>query len=40
MKVEVVKNKATFKVLEGDSVTLEIFDKPYEITTEGVEIEY
>ncbi len=40
LKVEVVKGKATFKVLEGAPVTVEIYDKAYEITTEGVEIEY
>ncbi len=40
LKVEIKPNKAVFKILDGNAVNVEIYNKQYEITKEGVEIEY
>ena len=40
LNVEISANKAIFKIIEGGNINIEIFDKKYEITKEGVEIEY
>ncbi len=40
LHVDVAEGRATFKISEGDSVTVEIFGKKYEITKEGVSVEY
>ena len=40
LHVDVADGRATFKISEGDSVTVEIFGKKYEITKEGVSVEY
>ena len=40
LKVEVSKNRAIFTILQGENIKAEIYDKEYEITKEGVEVEY
>jgi len=40
LRVEVAKNKATFKIVNGENLNIEIYEKSYTITKEGVEVEY
>ena len=40
LRVEVADKKATFTVLEGNNVEINIYNKKYEITKDGVSVEY